>query len=58
MCVNSLCAVIALWLNASQRRRVDVGMNTPARWLSVKCTELSNGLDTALCTNILVTFLL
>ena len=27
---NSLCAVIVMWLNASQRSQVAVGMNTSA----------------------------
>ena len=33
---NSLCAVIAAWLNVSKRSRVDVGKNRPA-CQGVKC---------------------
>ena len=29
---NSLVAVIALWLNASHRSRISVGMNLSAKW--------------------------
>ena len=46
--MNSLCAVIAAWRNASQRSRVGVGMNRSARGLSVKRFERSNKLDSAL----------
>ena len=46
MRVNSICAVIAMRLNASQRCRVGVGMNRSARGF-----ELSVGLDAALCKN-------
>ena len=44
--MNSLCAVAAAWLNASQRSRVDAGMNRYARGQSLKRFERSNGLDT------------
>ena len=46
-----LCALIAAWLSASQRRsQVDVGMNRSSRGCSVKlkCFKRSNGLDTML----------
>ena len=43
--VDSLCAVIATWLNASQRYRVGVGINT--EW-NVNRFERSYGLDTAI----------
>ena len=46
--MNRLHAVIAVWLNASQRSLVGVGMNRSGRRRSVKCFERSNGLDTSL----------
>ena len=36
--MNSICAVIALWLNASQRSQVGVGMNRSV--MGVKCKAL------------------
>ena len=49
--MNSLCTVIAAWLNASQRSQDGVGMNMSARGWSVKNLEWSQGLDTALYKN-------
>ena len=45
---NSFRAVIAAWLNASQRSRHGLGMNRSARGLSVKRFVQSQGLETAL----------
>ena len=45
ICEKNLCAVIATWLNASQRSRDGTGMNK--RW-SVKRFEQFQGLDTTL----------
>ena len=56
MRVNSLCAVITAWLNASQRSRFVDGMNRSARGQNVKHFERSNGLDTALHKNTLLDF--
>ena len=50
--MNSLYAVIAAWLNASQRSRDGVGMNRSARGFSVKHFEQSQGLDTAFYKNV------
>ena len=50
---SSLRTIIAVWLNASQRSRVDVGMNRSA---IVKRFKRSNGLDTALYKNIPLPF--
>ena len=47
MNVNSLRAVIAVWLNASQWSRIGVGMKC-------KVPERANGLDTALCVEMFV----
>ena len=46
--MNSLCALIQVWLNASQRSRVGTGMNRSAMGGKVKGFERSNELDTAL----------
>ena len=48
--MNSLCAVIAGWLNASQSSRVGVGINRFAMTWAMKCkhSEQSIRLDTTL----------
>ena len=55
---NSLRAVIAAWLNASQRSRNGVVMNRSARGWSAKRFEQSQGLDTALYKNVPLPFIL
>ena len=49
--MNSLCTVIKTWLNASQRSRDGIGMNTSPRGSSVKLFEQSQVLDTMLYKN-------
>ena len=31
--MSSLCTVIVVWLNSSERSRVSVGMNSPKDWI-------------------------
>ena len=45
---NCLCICIVVWLNASQRSQVGVGINKSAQRCSVKRFERSNRLDTVL----------
>ena len=56
--MNSLHAVIAVWLNASLRRQVGVGMNRSARGVKCKVFEQSFGLDTALYMNVPLLYLI
>ena len=53
LCTNSLRALIAVWLNASQRSQEDGDrLNRSARQSSIKHFEQSSGLVTALYKNL------
>ena len=43
--MNSLCVVVAVWLNASQRSRVGLGLN---KYKALDTALIKNRLDTAL----------